>query len=310
MTTIHSQTNAGQANAIAEVTRQTLSDPALTRRSPGEEFAWAVARDGDGGDVTVPIRGYLPSAFPLFATRPRYTVRHLLKVASVSDRPTAYVWEAPQPGMDVPGHTYASTPESGFGPSVQHAELTDLVVEVPLPKGLLGEPALLAAFVDYRVLVRMGVVENESLLHGTADGRIGGLLTLPDIRTGVLGEDVGASLTAAAARVEDTGGSCDGIVAHPELYWRLVRDGTLARLNEVGIRVARTRMMPRGKALLGDFRAAVTLLDPGESALTLRRNAGPGGEDVVRASARVGLAVHLPQHFLLLSPPGEEDERG
>ncbi|MET8145023.1 family 3 encapsulin nanocompartment shell protein [Sphaerisporangium sp. NPDC005288] len=296
-TTTHSSATA------LEVTRQTLADPALTRRSPGEEFAWSVSRGREDGDTVVPIHGYLPAAFPLFATRPRYTVRHLLKVASVSDRPSAYVREAPQAGRDVPGNTYASTPESAFGPSVQHAELTDLVIDVPLPKGLLDEPALLAAFVDYRVLVRLGVVENESLLHGTADGRISGLLTLPEVRTGELGDDVCADLTAAAARVEDTGGSCDGIVAHPSLYWRLVQDGTLSKLTEVGIKVARTRMMPRGKALLGDFRAAVTLLDPGVSSLSLRRNAGPEGEDVVRAHARVGLAVHLPQHFLLLSRP-------
>ncbi|GGL05943.1 hypothetical protein Sme01_56130 [Sphaerisporangium melleum] len=290
------------ATAI-EVTRQTLADPALTRRSPGEEFAWAVSRDHDGADVVVPINGYLPAAFPLFATRPRYTVRHLLKVASVNDRPTAFVREAPHPGRDVPGNSYDSTPESAFGPSVQHAELTDLAIDVPVPKGLLDEPALLAAFVDYRVLVRLGVVENESLLHGTADGTIPGLLNLPEVRTGPFGDDVCEALTSAAARVEDTGGSCDGIVAHPALYWRLVHDGTLSKLTEVGIKVARTRMMPRGQALLGDFRAAVTLLDPGVSSLTLRRGAGPEGEDVVRAHARVGLAVHLPQHFLLLSRP-------
>ncbi|MFC4535755.1 family 3 encapsulin nanocompartment shell protein [Sphaerisporangium dianthi] len=296
-TTVHKSATA------VEVTRQTLSDPSLTKRSPGEEFAWAVSRDREGGDVVVALNGYLPSAFPLFATRPRYTVRHLLKVASVTDRPAAYVREAPEPGRDVPGNTYASTPESAFGPSVQHAELTDLVIDVAVPKGLVDEPALLAAFVDYRVLVRLGVVENESLLHGTADGRISGLLTLPELRTGAFGDDVCESLTSAAARVEDTGGSCDGIVAHPALYWRLVRDGTLSKLTEVGIKVARTRMMPRGQALLGDFRAAVTLLDPGVSSLTLRRNAGPEGEDVVRAHARAGLAVHLPQHFLLLSRP-------
>jgi hypothetical protein len=286
---------------VHEVTRQTLADPALTRRTPGEEFAWAVSRDHGDGDVTVPIQGYLPSAFPLFTTRPRYTVRHLLKVASVSDRPTAYVHEAITTGRDTPGNTYDSTPESVFGASVRSAELTDLYVDVAVPGGLLDEPALLAAWIDFRVLVRMGVVENESLLHGTADGRISGLRTLPGLRTGPFTDDPGEALTTAAARVEDTGGSCDGIVAHPSLYWRLLRDGTLAKLNSVGVKVARTRMMPRGEALLGDFRAAVTLLDPNVSSITLRRKAGPGGEDMVRAHSRMGLAVHLPQHFLLLS---------
>jgi hypothetical protein len=277
-----------------EVTRQTFADPALTRRSPGEEFSWAVAQERDGGDVVVPIRAHLCSAFPLFATRPRYTVRHLLKIASVSERTLAYVREAPKDGYGDAGVSYASTPESGFVPSIEVAELTDLTVRVPVPPGLRGDPALLAAFVDYRVLVRMGVVENQSLLHGTADHRIEGLLNLPGLRRAPFAGDLARLLTASAGVVEETGGSCDGIVVHPGLYWQLVETGVLGRLAEAGIKVSRTRMMPRGQALLGDFRAAVTLLDPATSSISLV-------DDVIEARTSFGLAVHLPQHFMLLS---------
>jgi hypothetical protein len=282
-----------------EVTRQTLADPSLTRRSPGEEFSWAVAQAKDGANVVVPIRAHLTASFPLFATRPRYTVRHLLKVASVSERTLAYVREAPKSEYGPAGTTYATTPESDFVPSVEYAELTELTIAVPVPDALRHDPALLAAFVDYRVLVRMGVVENQALLHGTADRRIEGLLNLPEIRRepAALGDDpsgdLGEVLTAAAGAVEETGGSCDGVVVHPTLYWRLVREGYLGQLAEAGIKVARTRMMPRGQALLGDFRAAVTLLDPSLSSLALLG-------DAVEARTSVGLAVHLPQHFLLL----------
>ncbi|MFY1690301.1 family 3 encapsulin nanocompartment shell protein [Plantactinospora sp. WMMB782] len=283
-----------QPSATAlEVTRQTLADPSLTRRSPGEEFAWAVAQEKDGADVVVPIRAHLTASFPLFATRPRYTVRHLLKVASVSDRTLAFVREAPKAGYGAAGNTYATTPESGFRPSVEYAELTEMSVTVPVPDGLRHDPALLAAFVDYRVLVRLGVVENQALLHGTADHRIEGLLNLPEIRRAPLHGDLGAALTEAAGTVEETGGSCDGIVVHPAHYWELVRDGYLGRLGEAGIKVSRTRMMPRGQALLGDFRAAVTLLDPGNSSLAIVG-------DAIEARTWAGLAVHLPQHFLLL----------
>ncbi|PZG00931.1 hypothetical protein C1I93_00930 [Micromonospora endophytica] len=242
----------------------------------------------------MPIRAHLTASFPLFKSRPRYTVRHLLKVASVSDQTLAYVREAPKSEYASAGTAYASTPEAAFEPTVEYAELTELSLSVPLPADLRHEPALLAAFIDYRVLVRMGVVENQALLHGTADGRISGLLMLPEMRRSTVSGDLGAALTAAAGEVEETGGSCDGIVVHPIHYWELVRDGLLGRLAEAGIKVSRTRMMPRGQALLGDFRAAVTLLDPSRSALTLRG-------DVVEARTSVGLAVHLPQHFLLLS---------
>jgi hypothetical protein len=287
------------ANAL-QTPSQVIADPALASRSPGEEFAWSVMQDRDDADLTVPIRAHLTGAFPLFASRPRYTVRHLLKVASISERTRSYVREAPT-GPARAGISYADTPESTFGSSVEVAELTDLRLNVELPPGLLEQPSLLAPFIDYRVLVRFGVVENEALLHGTADGAIAGLLNLPEVRRAPLRGDLGDALTEAAAQVEETGGSCDGITVHTTLYWQLVRDGVLGRLGEAGIRVSRTRMMPRDQALLGDYRAAVTLLDPSDSSLTLSRKTGLAGRDVVAARSRIGLAVHLPQHFLLLT---------
>ncbi|MFI7705174.1 family 3 encapsulin nanocompartment shell protein [Nonomuraea sp. NPDC049480] len=262
--------------------------------SPGEEFAWAVA--GARDDVEVPYTSALTEAFPLFEHRPRYTVRHLLKKAKAVDSSVSYVLEAPSARQAPSGTAYAETPESAFTASVRAATLTDVRVSVPVPKGVLDEPGLLAAFVDYRVLVRLSTVENEILLHGSADGAIDGLLHLAESRRAPFDGDPGDVLTAAAAEVEETGGSCDGIVAHPVLYWRLVRDGLLDRLATAGIRVSRTRMISTGDALLGDFRAAVTLLDPGRSTLTLRRDT-----EVIEAGTRVGLAVHLPQHFLLVS---------
>ncbi|MEV0345935.1 family 3 encapsulin nanocompartment shell protein [Nonomuraea sp. NPDC050680] len=264
--------------------------------SPGEEFAWAVAGSRNGGDVEVPYRLALTEAFPLFKTRPRYTVRHLLKSAKVGDGQVPYVHEAPPPEPARSGTSYAETPESVFASSVRVADLTEVKVGVPVPKGVLDEPGLLAAFVDYRVLVRLSTVENQILLHGSGDGAIDGLLHLADSRHAPFDGDPEDVLTAAAAEVEETGGSCDGIVTHPALYWKLVRDGALDRLATAGIRVSRTRMIGAGDALLGDFRAAVTLLDPARSTLRLRRDT-----EVIEASTRVGLAVHLPQHFLLVS---------
>lgn len=281
--------------------RIAFADPTLSRRTPGEEFAWAVAGAAGGTDVVVPFQVPLPQAFPLFTTRPRYAVRHLLKTATVPDRPVSYVHEAPPALTERSGTTYQTSHEAAYAMSVRPAGLTDLCATVPVPKGLLDEPALLAAFIDYRVLVRLSTVENEALLHGTADGVIEGLLKLPGSRSGPFEGELMDALTGAAAEVEETGGSCDGIVAHPDLYWRLVRDGSLERLAVAGIKVSRTRMISTGQALLGDFRAAVTLLDPGVSTLTLRRGTGPEGADVIEARTRSGLAVHLPQHFLLLS---------
>lgn len=287
------------STTTAEITAfPSPSESELDGASPGAVFAQAV-RKADG-DVTVPIPGYLPSAFPLFSARPRYTVRHLLRTLTVSAGPVAFIAEEPattSAGYRA-GTSYEATPEAAVQPTLRTARLTTLRVDVPLPAGLLAHPDQLRMYVDYRVLVRMGVRENQVLLHGSPDQAIIGLLRLPGLRRGPSVRVDG--LPEAAAAVEETGGSCDGIVVHPRLYWDLVMSGLLGRLAAAGIRVSRTRMMPTGHALLGDFRAALTFLDPRISSLTLRRGVGRDAGDVIEARSRMGLAVHLPQHLLLV----------
>jgi hypothetical protein len=274
-------------------------------QTPGEAFAGAVAAAGAGTDVALALARHLPAAFPLFASRPRYTVRHLMKTATCADGPTPYVHE-PAKGSFVSGVSYETTPEATFVARLRDARMTDLTVRVQAPAGVGDHPDLMARFVDYRVLVRLSALENEALLHGTADGALPGLLPLASGRTFHGGDGLERAVTRAAAEVEETGGSCDGIVAHPFAYWEMVRTGLLGRLAQAGITVSRTRMIPRDRLLLGDFRAAFTLLLPQVGSLRLLLGGG-GTPDVIEASTRVGLAVHLPQHLVSLT---WEDGRG
>ncbi|KOV89995.1 family 3 encapsulin nanocompartment shell protein [Nocardia sp. NRRL S-836] len=286
--------------------QQLLADPALTESSPGSEFAQAATLGNPGDDVTVTYRAYLPTAFPLFAERPRFTVRQLMKMATVRDSDAPFVRE-PQPERDRgqrSGVTFDTTPEAGFQPLLDAAKLTDIGVSLPVPPGLLEHPRLLAAFIDFRLIVRFGTTENQVLLRGSDDGAVPGLLDLPEARRMTVDCKPVELLTRAAALVEETGGSCDGIVAHNAVYWQAVESGLLGRLAEAGVRIARTRMIPEHQVLLGDFRAATTFLDPGISHLRLRRGAAPDGGDLLEAGSRMGLAVHLPQHFVLLEQEG------
>lgn len=295
-----------QATSPIKQKRQLLADPAMTESTPGSEFAQAATLGSGSEDVTVSFRAYLPTAFPLFADRPRYTVRQLMKMATVRDDNVHYVHE-PRPEQDrrdVSGTTFATSPEAQFQPKLGEAELTDIGVGLPVPPGLLDHPRLLASFIDYRLLVRFGTTENQVLLHGSENGAVPGLLSLPGSRVLRSEREPVDLLTAAAAMVEETGGSCDGIVAHNAVYWQAVESGLLGKLAEAGIRISRTRMIPRNQVLLGDFRAATTFLDPEISTLTLRRGAAPDGSDLLEASSRMGLAVHLPQHLVLLSQEG------
>ncbi|QKG26620.1 hypothetical protein ACTIVE_8273 [Actinomadura verrucosospora] len=281
-----------------------IDDPALRERGPGEELAVAVARAA-GGDAAVRVRRPLTALFPLASTRPRPTVREQTKGGTVTGGPLRYVRELPGEGGGASGTAYRATPEAVFRASAAKAELTEISVAVAVPAELRRDPALLARFVEHRVIVRLCTVENEVLLHGSGDGAITGLLNLEGLRRlpapDVLDAPAGTALDAlmaACAEVEETGGSCDGLVMHPALYWRLVGAGALPALDSAGLRITRTRMIARDRVLLGDFRAGVTLLDGEESVLALR---GDGDAVTITASMPLGLAVHLPQHFVLLS---------
>lgn len=272
--------------------------------SPGQAFAAQLSSLRQSDDpVTVHVEGHLPAAFPLFATRSRYTVRHLLNIrdgSRASEQP--YVYEYTTTNSTKTGISYSSSPEASFAAQLENSITTDLEVEVELPEGILEHPDVLANFIDMRVLVRLSVVENQSLLHGSSDGVIPGLLSFPGVRYRQVDQIDEAALVANAAAVEEMGGSCDGVVIHPNTYWQLVRSGGLQRLGAAGVTISRTRMMPESSALMGDFRAAGTLNLPGIASITL---IPATHRDRLRARTRVGLNVHLPQHLMHLEVTGK-----
>ncbi|GAA3520828.1 hypothetical protein GCM10022220_72150 [Actinocatenispora rupis] len=278
--------------------RYLVDDPELTSRTPGEELAVAACRS-PGGTASVVVRGAIARHFPLAATRPRPPVRDLLKAATIADESVCFVAELPAASHPVTRDTeYAATPEAHQRPTAVKAALTEVRVRVPVPAQICRDPALLARFVDHRVIVRLCTVENDVLLHGSPDGAITGLLRLPGLRRLRGGGDLLDSIMAAAADVEDQGGSCDALVMHPRTYWRLVGLGALPTVDAAGLRITRTRMIAPDQVLLGDFRAGVTLLDGGAGGTLTLRTDGDLAE--IEAGGRIGLAVHLPQHFALL----------
>ena len=114
------------------------------------------------------------------------------------------------------------------------------------------------------------------------------------------------TLLATAALCEWYGGSADGMVMHPDDWWPLLAEGSLLdRLAAAGVKISRTRMIPAGQVLVGDFSAAATLLDRRTS--TLRTAAGterPDSGQALVAEIRQGLAVHLPGHVGPVRLPG------
>lgn len=272
-----------------------LADPQLESRGPGAEFARAVARQGEG--AVLRLTASLTTMFPPAQRRPRYIVRDLLKVAHVDDDRVTYARElaadevAPE---DVRGAHDA--PEAAFRALAADAEVHPITASAPVPEAILDDPAALAAFVDYRLIVRLCTAENSALLNGSGDQTIRGLLRTEGLREQDPCATVKDTLLAAAATCEWYGGSADGVVINPADWWPLVGEGGfLSALAEAGVRFNRTRMVPPGFALVGDFHAAATILDRRDATIRLAR--GPEGL-AVEGEIREGLAVHLPGHFV------------
>ena len=277
--------------------RVVLDDPELTRRSPGEEFALAYARMGD--EAAVELRAAITELFPPSRRRPRYRVRDLLRRAVVGLDEVTFARETPAPGGETAGS--ASTPEASFHVGVASTRVETIPASVRVPDEVLADPAALASFIDFRLLVRLGTVENDVLLNGDGGDGILGLRRTPGLRHAEPRATVARTLLAAAAQCEWHGGSADGIVVHPDDWWPLLDEGDLlGRLADAGVRVSRTRLVPAGSALVGDFSAGATLLDQRRSVIRLARpDERPGPGRWLVAAVREGLAVHLPGHFVV-----------
>jgi hypothetical protein len=275
-----------------------LDDPSLQQRSPGQEFARACAgRPVAGACVT--LRSSITTRFPLFEHRPRLTVRDLMKVAVVTSDVVTYAREAAAQEGDRVITSAASAPEAAFGAGVAQAHVSAITARAPVPAEILDDPAALAALIDYRLLVRLCTAENDALLHGAGEGRIQGLLNTPGLRRQEPRDSRRETILAAAARCEHYGGSADGIVMNPADWWPLVgEDGFLASLDRAGLRINRTRLVPPGSAVVGDFQAGATVLDRQTATIRLVEE---GGAAFVEGEILEGLAVHLPGHFVVTS---------
>jgi Phage capsid family len=285
-------------DALTDVAMK-LDDPHLATRSPGEEFALAHARMADKATVT--LRAPISALFPLAQRRPRYTVRHLLRDAVVGEADEVVTFTETAAEVD----EAAAAPEWDFRVNAASTPIGIIRAAVPVPEQVLRDPATLAAFVDFRLLVRLGTAENDALLNADGAEGIRGLLRTPGLRRAGPAGDVAETLLAAAAACEWYGGSADGMVMHPGDWWPLLAQGTLLnQLATAGVKISRTRMIPAGSVLVGDFTAAATLLDQRTSTLRMAEEGElPGLGRGLVAEIREGLAVHLPGHFVLVQLP-------
>jgi len=273
--------------------------------SPGRAFANAVIKQGT--KASVEFSTTITDSFPGFKRRPRIAVRGLFKVAKAEQQEVKYWYETrPQSAITENVIDAQLRQESTFEFHSDKTQLKPTTAWVQINPALLDDPEALATFIDYRLLVRLCTAENQALARGPGGDRVRGLLETPGVTRLAARETPVASLLAACNRVEQVGGSADGILMNPEDYYRyFVGQGSLLKdLADMGVRIARARMTNPGTIIVGDYTAAATIFDSGRSVIRFAeppKGIFPREGLAVCGEIYEALVVHLPTHFYVAS---------
>lgn len=272
--------------------------------SPGTAFAAAFAAHGEHTEVVYDYT--VTDAHKPDRPKPRLTVRGLLKRRPVDTEVVSYWCESPPTPDQAAAVTESDLRrEAAFQPGVCQARLYPVQAWIQIPAGLEGDAAGLAEYIDHRLLVRLATAENQALTIGPH-----GLLRHPGIARLPYHGDFADGLLAACDEIEQVGSTAHAAIVNPADYYRGLagRGSLLADLAANGTLISRTRMIPPGQALAGDFAEAVRLLEARRSVIRVAEPppgtfAGPGL--AVCGEVYEGLAVHLPTN-LFLAVPAEE----
>lgn len=270
-----------------------------TGPSPGEAFAQAFGADPKSAEVTFDYT--ITEAHEPTKERPRLTVRNLLRARPVTDG-VARFWTETRPDAEDATAVIDSAvrPEAAFRFGMAEARVHPIRAWVQIPDGLADDPEALAAFIDYRLLVRLATAENQALCHD--------LLSHPEIARLPYENDYVAGILAACDRVEQSGATPHAMIVNPyDYYHRLLGRGSLLAdlATGNGMRISRIRWVRPGTAIVGDISVAARLLDARRSVIRVAEPppgtfARPGV--AVCAEVHEGVAVHLPPLLYVVTP--------
>jgi hypothetical protein len=275
--------------------------PAAPGLTPGAAFARALAADGERAEVSFDYT--ITDAHKPDRPKPRLSVRSVLKRQPVTTDVTRFWREGRTSEQQAATVTDARLRrEATFRFTLDEARVHPIRAWVQIPDGLAGDPAGLAEFIDQRLLVRIATAENQALTIGPH-----GLLRHPELTQLPYRGDFVAGILAACDEIEQTGSTAHAMIINPADYYRRLvgRGRVLADLADNGTLISRTRMIPVGCALAGDFAKAVRLLDAGRSVIKVAEPppgtfAQPGL--AVCGEVYEGLVVHLPTHLFYAVP--------
>lgn len=276
---------------------------ATTTISPGAAFAAAFATQGERTEVAYDYT--ITDAHKPDRPKPRLTVRGLLKRRRTDSEVISF-WCEHSPSADQAAAVAESglRREAAFQTAVAQARVYPVQAWVRIPAELAKDPGGLAEYIDHRLLVRLATAENQALTIGPH-----GLLRHPGIARLPYDGDYADGILAALDEVEQVGSTAHALIVNPTDFYRQLagRGSLLADLAANGTLISRTRMIPVGQALAGDFAEAVRLLDAGRSVIRVAEPPpGTFAEPGLAVCGEVyeGLVVHLPTNLFLTMPAG------
>jgi hypothetical protein len=268
--------------------------------SPGRRLVEAYAADGPEACVEFDVT--ITDGLTSMRRKPRYPARTMLKVVDLSRDPRTRYWHESPPRPDDPkvdGADLRREAASRFHASPV-PELLPTTAWVQVPPGLPDDPEAFRSFVDYRLVVRLGTAENDTIIRGE-----GGLLAMPEIGRMTSPGPFGSTILAACNEVEQMGGTADGLILNPVDYYTAMGRGDLMDdVERNGVFIVRTRLVEPGTAIVGDFGHGAQLFDAGRSVVRFAEPppgtfAEPGLALMAQIHERV--VVNLPTNFFVVS---------
>lgn len=289
------QRTEGVQATMAEVVAQRKRE-----MSPGRMFVEACA--AKGLDAAVEYDVTITDSLTSSRRKPRYPARNMLKVVDLSRDPRQYYWHEspPQPGdPKVVGAALRREAASRFHKS-PIPELLPTTAWVQVPSELWKDAETFESFINYRLIVRLGTAENDTIIRGK-----GGLLSILGIAHMTSKGPFSSTILAACNEVEQMGGTADGLIINPVDYYTFMGQSRLMDdVERNGVFIVRTRLVDPGTAIVGDFGHGAQLFDAGRSVIRFAEPppgtfAQPGIALMAEIHERV--VVNLPTNFFIVS---------
>ncbi|OUC98778.1 family 3 encapsulin nanocompartment shell protein [Streptosporangium minutum] len=289
------QRTDGMKQTMAEVVAQRK-----TEMSPGRMFVEACAAKGLEASVEYDVT--ITDSLTSSRRKPRYPARNMLKVVDLSRDPRRYYWHEspPRPGdPEVNDAGLRREAASRFHKSPV-PELHATTAWVQVPPDLWEDAETFESFINYRLIVRLGTAENDTIIRGS-----GGLLNMPGIARMTSKGPFGSTILAACNEAEQMGGTADGLIINPVDYYTFMGNGRLMDdLEQNGVFIVRTRLVDPGTAIVGDFGHGALLFDAGRSVIRFAEPPpGTFAEPGIALMAEIyeRLVINLPTNFFIVS---------